>query len=58
MSVRFLCICSFLLTLTLGCGGSETAAPEQDEIASYIDENPDAAKNYDDVDLEDGDTAN
>lgn len=47
-----------LLALILGCGDTPTAGPADDEISAYLDENPDAAKNYDDVELEGGDTAN
>ncbi len=41
----------------VGCGSSQPSSPAQDEMSAYLEENPEAVKDYSDVNLDDGDTA-
>jgi len=42
--------------LTLGCGGSGVAEPttDKDELATYLEENPDVAQESDENEIDDG----
>ncbi|MGB7329014.1 MAG: hypothetical protein WBD31_29305 [Rubripirellula sp.] len=50
--------CSLFAFVMVGCGDAQPTSTTQDEMSEYLQENPDAAKDYGDVDLDSGDTAN
>lgn len=54
---RSLFLCSLFAFLVVGCGDGNPSSTTQDEMSEYMEQNPEAAKNYDDVDLDNGDTA-
>ncbi|MGB7343806.1 MAG: hypothetical protein WBD20_06315 [Pirellulaceae bacterium] len=55
---RSLFLCSLFAFVMVGCGDGKPSSATQDEMSQYVQENPEAAKDYSDVELDAGDTAN